>query len=84
VHLEAIPRDATAWDVKVRGAEALAGELRANEQNLELYRTLATLRRDVPLSGDLAALEWRGVRHEALAQLCQSLGDDRLAARASR
>ncbi len=84
VHLEAIPRDASAWDVKVRGAEALAGELRANEQNLELYRTLATLRRDVPLAEDLAALEWRGVRHEALSQLCQSLGDDRLAARASR
>lgn len=84
VHLEAIPRDASAWDVKVRGAEALAAELRANEKDLELYRTLATLRRDVPLAEDLAALEWRGVRREALERLCQSLGDDRLAARASR
>lgn len=84
VHLEAIPRDAAAWEVKVRGADALAAELRAHEEAVLLYRTLATLRRDVPLDYDLGALEWRGIRRESLAELCQELGDERLLARASR
>jgi 5'-3' exonuclease len=58
--LEAIPRDARAWSVKVRGADALVESLRAHEKEVELYRTLARLRTDVPLPQSLEDLRWRG------------------------
>ncbi len=59
-HLDAIPDDAAAWKVKVRGASALAAELATRRAEARLYRTLATLREDVPLTEDVDALEWRG------------------------
>ncbi|MBX3247520.1 MAG: flap endonuclease [Myxococcales bacterium] len=58
--LEAIPDDAAAWAVKVRGAPALAESLRQRREDAALYKTLATLRRDVPLVETLDDLEWRG------------------------
>lgn len=81
-HLEQIPRDAGLWDVKVRGAASLVAELTAHEEVVLLYRTLATLRTDVPLTQELVALGWRGPRPE-LAALCRELGIDRLAERAA-
>ena len=50
-HLEAIPL-AGPWDATVRGAAALQGILSREYENALLYRQLATLRRDVPLSGN--------------------------------
>ena len=52
-HLEAIPDDPRAWSVKVRGADALAVSLREHRDDSLLYRRLATLRTDVPLSESL-------------------------------
>jgi 5'-3' exonuclease len=54
--LEAIPDHETEWEVEVRGAGALAASLRAGREEALLYRTLATLRTDVPLAEDLDAL----------------------------
>lgn len=59
-HLDAIPDDDTEWAVKVRGAKGLAENLAAQRENAELYRTLATLRRDVPLGVELDDLRWTG------------------------
>jgi 5'-3' exonuclease len=59
-HLDAIPDDARRWDVKVRGADALAESLRTHRDAALLYRTLATLRRDVPLAESVDDLAWRG------------------------
>lgn len=59
-HLDAIPDDAHAWDVKVRGAETLAAVLREHRTDARLYRELATLRRDAPIEGDVASLAFRG------------------------
>ena len=72
-HLEAIPDDVRAWDVKVRGAEALAESLRAHRDAAILYRTLATLRRDVPLEESLDDLAWRGPA-PSLAEVAMRLG----------
>jgi 5'-3' exonuclease len=76
--IEAIPDDESAWQVKVRGAAALARSLRERREEAELYRVLATLRLDVPLTEKLADLRWRGARTDELARLCQALGEDRV------
>jgi 5'-3' exonuclease len=76
-HLEAIPDAAADWTVRVRGAEALAAVLREQRREAELYRTLATLRTDVPLAEDVDALRWRGPSSE-LAPFLRELGYERL------
>ncbi len=73
--LEAIPLDAKAWDVKVRGAAVLAENLAAAGEAARLYKVLATLREDAPLAEDLDALEWRGADREGLAAIDRELGD---------
>jgi 5'-3' exonuclease len=77
-HIDAIPEEARAWEVPVRGAEALAATLRAGREDAKLFRVLATLRTDVPEVLALAepdALRWRGVRRDELAALCAEIGD---------
>ena len=59
-HLEAIPDDASAWDVKVRGAARLATALAAARDRAALFRDLATLRTDVPVFDAVDELRWRG------------------------
>jgi 5'-3' exonuclease len=60
--IEAIPRSAGDWDVPVRGAGRLAAVLEEQRQLALLFRTLARLRTDAPVSGSVAKLEWRGPR----------------------
>lgn len=82
--IERIPTDHRAWEVAVRGAARLAESLHAHRHEATLYRTLTTLRRDVPLPHDLADLEWRGVRREDFLALCDQLGFDDVRARPHR
>jgi 5'-3' exonuclease len=77
-HLESIPNDIAEWTVKVRGAARLAANLEARRQEVQLYRTLATLRTDVPLNDTMEDLEWRGARRVELEALCVELGDGSL------
>ena len=73
--LHDIPADANDWDVKVRGAPALAAGLAERMNDALLYRQLATLRLDVPLpEADPDQLRWEGVRQPELEEFCQSLG----------
>jgi 5'-3' exonuclease len=69
-HLEQIPANASTWEVSVRGAARLSTALEANRPLAELFRTLATLRTDVPVFEDLDELRWRGPTpaFEALAR----------------
>jgi len=76
--LEAIPDEEHRWDVPVRGAQALARSLREHRAEALLYRTLATVRIDVPLHERLEDLRWRGVRPESFAAVCRGLGDEEL------
>ncbi|MCH7621412.1 MAG: flap endonuclease [Chloroflexi bacterium] len=73
-HLEQIPDDAIYWDVKVRGATAIAASLAERREEAKLYRELATLRLDVPLAESLDQLEWKGVRQPDFEELCAELG----------
>jgi 5'-3' exonuclease len=59
-HLEAIPDDHRMWDVKVARAASLAGTLAGDRDLALLFRTLATLRTDVPVFASVDDLEWRG------------------------
>jgi 5'-3' exonuclease len=81
--IEAIPAAASAWGVKVRGAERLAATLAARRDEALLYKRLATLREDVPLAESLGDLEWRGARPE-LRDFCARIGYDDFAARVHR
>jgi len=58
-HLEDIPEDHAAWEVKVRGAAGLAATLRERREDALLYRTLTTLRLDAPIDADLEVLRRR-------------------------
>ncbi len=78
VHLEQIPDDWSQWEVRPRGAQAIAASLAERRPEAMLYRKLATLRLDVPLSEDLDQLQWRGVPKQAFQSLCDELGFDRL------
>ncbi|MBW2454471.1 MAG: flap endonuclease [Deltaproteobacteria bacterium] len=80
-HIAAIPDDPAQWDVKVRGAKGLAASLAERREEAELYRTLATLRRDVPLTEGLAELALREPGQDELAAFCAELGQPRLAER---
>lgn len=82
--IEAIPRDPNFWGVDVRGKDALAESLNGRRDDAELYRTLAVLRRDVPLEETLEDLEWKGVRHEEMQALCAELGESELLERVPR
>lgn len=73
--ITAIPDDPKQWQVTVRGADALAASLRERREAAGLYRTLATLRSDVPLSESLDDLKWRGAYREEVEALCAELED---------
>jgi 5'-3' exonuclease len=83
-HVESIPDRETDWKVSVRGSAALAQSLREHRDVVGLYRTLATLREDVPLTETLEDLEWKGVRREELTALCAAIGDVEMIGRVER
>jgi 5'-3' exonuclease len=55
-HIEAIPEDPRAWAKKPRGADGLAATLRARRDEALLYRRLATLALDAPISATFEEL----------------------------
>lgn len=77
-HLDAIPDDAGAWDVTVRGAATLAANLAGQRDDARLYRRLAVLRTDVPLPETLDQLAWRGADRPAMQALCERIEAPRL------
>ena len=82
--LEAIPNDATRWSVKVRGADALAANLREHRADALLFRELARLRTDAPIGEPLDALRFSGPDVPALERWAARLGDGELVAHAER
>lgn len=79
--LEQIPDDPLQWGVAVRSATNLAATLAENRKTVMLYRTLTTLRRDVPLPETLDDLEWHGVKKDEFLALCERFGFDDLRSR---
>ena len=62
VHLEEIPKDWRTWHPSVRSAQRLAASLFGSWTDALLFRTLATLRLDVPVFETVDDLRWRGPR----------------------
>jgi 5'-3' exonuclease len=82
--LDQIPEDPAAWEFKVRGAAALAKNLNEHREDARLYRRLALLVENVPLTERLEDLEWRGARRAELEAICAELGETELIERVPR
>jgi 5'-3' exonuclease len=59
-HLESIPDDWRTWHVNATRPAALAATLARDRDRVVLFRTLATLREDLPVLGRVDELEWKG------------------------
>jgi 5'-3' exonuclease len=82
--IENIPDDAEKWEVAVRGAKRLAASLAERREDALLYKRLATLAEDAPISRSLAELEWQGVPRGAFEDFCAEMGNERLLTRPRR
>ena len=82
--IENIPDDAEKWEVSVRGAKRLAASLAERREDALLYKRLATLAEDAPISRSLAELEWKGVPRGAFEDFCAEMGTERLLTRPRR
>lgn len=82
-HVEEIPTDHADWDVEVRGAAKLAATLREHRDDALLFRRIATVALDAPVSDSVDDLQWRGPQPGFDAR-CDELGADRHRARAHR
>jgi 5'-3' exonuclease len=60
LHIEAIPPVFHEWHVNATGASTLAATLARDREKALLFRTLATLRTDIPLFDDVEQLRWDG------------------------
>ncbi len=84
--LEAIPEDVRTWQIKGMGpgrAASLSLSLESARDEVLLYRRLATLRTDVPLTETLDDLEWKGALPH-LRELCAALDDDSIPERVTK
>jgi 5'-3' exonuclease len=80
-HLEDIPRDWRHWD-PIRRARPFAESLFAAWEDALLFRTLATLRFDVPVFSSIDDLLWRGAA-EDFKHTCERMNATDLFRRAS-
>jgi 5'-3' exonuclease len=62
LHLEEIPKDWKEWNPSIRKARALSESLLSAWDDALLFRTLATLRLDVPVFDAVEELRWKGPR----------------------
>jgi 5'-3' exonuclease len=82
-HLESIPEDADRLGIPAGRAVKQIESRRTRREEALLYRRLATLRTDVPLTEELGDLEWRGAA-TGLKEVSASLGDEGILKRIPR
>lgn len=83
IHIEDIPPAAGQWDITVRGGAKLAVALQANMEHALLFRTLATLQTDAPISTSVDETRWAGPTPE-FTRFAEAMGDIGLIRRAER
>jgi 5'-3' exonuclease len=81
-HLEDIPKDWRAWPPSISRARTLSASLLAAWNDALLFRTLATLRLDVPVFDSLDDLRWKGPRPN-FADWCRDSKSPELCRRAT-
>jgi 5'-3' exonuclease len=79
-HLEDIPKDWREWRPSIKRARALSESLFSAWDDALLFRTLATLRLDVPVFDAVEDLRWQGPRPN-FAEHCQRMKSRDLFAR---
>jgi len=72
-HIENIPDSHDDWAPKVRGAAGLAATLAGERDLALLFRRIATVRTDAPVSDSVDELAWRGP-HSGFEDLCEQIG----------
>jgi 5'-3' exonuclease len=72
--IDAIPHDPGRWPPNIRRRDHLAARLDAHAGEARLYRTLATLRTDVPITESLNDLAWPGVPRRHFEDFCNQYG----------
>ena len=82
--IDAIPDSVAQWPGAIRGAAPLAAVLRERRPEALLYRELARLRTDSPITESLDDLEWRGVPRGPFIELCDEFGFGTLRGRPHR
>jgi 5'-3' exonuclease len=80
-HLENIPKDWRGWDASIGSARRLAASLFDHWEDALLFRTLATLREDAPVSERVDDVEWRGPR-PAFEEFCRVIKSPEILGRA--
>jgi 5'-3' exonuclease len=60
LHIESIPADYRDWHVNAASAAKLSATLEEHRDLVLLFRTLATLRTDIPLFDSVDDLQWKG------------------------
>jgi 5'-3' exonuclease len=80
-HLENIPKDWQAWYPSIRKARALSESLFSSWNDAVLFRTLATLRLDVPVFTTVEDLRWHGPR-PSFEDQCRRMNSPELLRRA--
>ena len=78
--IELIPDDFQEWNVAVRGAQRLASTLADQRDRAALFKEIATVRVDAPVSKNVDELEWSGPT-AAFEDFCLVNGMDALARR---
>ena len=71
-HLEDIPKDWLEWHPSIKRARALAESLFGSWNDALLFRTLATLRLDVPVFDTIDDLRWNGPRPD-FEEVCRRM-----------
>ncbi len=78
--IENIPLAAGQWDITVRGGAKLATTLAENLDLALLFREIATIRLDAPVSPSAESLRWSGVTSD-FGALADSIDAERIASR---
>jgi 5'-3' exonuclease len=81
-HLEDIPKNWREWDPSIRKARPLSESLFNEWKDAMLFRTLATLRLDVPVFDHVDLLRWNGPTAD-FAHVCHRMRSPNLFSRAA-
>jgi 5'-3' exonuclease len=73
IQLESIPKDWRDWHPTIGNARRLSASLCGSWEDALLFRTLATLRLDVPVFDGVDDLRWKGPR-SVFEEQCRAMG----------
>jgi 5'-3' exonuclease len=78
--IEDVPTSPRLWPAGIRSTLSLSASLEAHRHEAALFKVLATLRREAPVSADVDAMRWRGP-HAEFAGIAEALAMPNVAKR---